>query len=123
MYPDSLTIVGDLLLGASAAGCLYLVAAGFATRRFAGRTGAKKPESPAVSILKPLCGEDPGLFDNLASFCCQSYPAWQIVFGVQAPHDPAIAVVRGLMAKFPAADLALVIDASQPRGNLKVANL
>jgi ceramide glucosyltransferase len=123
MYPDSLTIVGDLLLGASAAGCLYLVAAGFATRRFAGRTRAKQPESPAVSILKPLCGEDPGLFDNLASFCCQSYPAWQIVFGVQAPHDPAIAVVRGLMAKFPAADLVLVIDASQPRGNLKVANL
>jgi ceramide glucosyltransferase len=123
MYLDSLTIVGDLLLGASAAGCLYLVAAGFATRRFAGRARAKHPEPPLVSILKPLCGEDPGLFDNLASFCRQNYPAWQIVFGVQAPDDPAIAVVRRLMAEFPAADLALVIDSSQPRGNLKVANL
>jgi ceramide glucosyltransferase len=123
MYLDSLTIVGDLLLGASAAGCLYLVAAGFATRRFAGRAGAEHPESPPVSILKPLCGEDPGLFDNLASFCRQNYPAWQIVFGVQSPDDCAIAVVRRLIAEFPAADLALVIASSQPRGNLKVANL
>jgi ceramide glucosyltransferase len=123
MYRDFLTIVGDLLLATCAAGCLYLVAAALATRRFAARPRADRLESPPISVLKPLCGEDPGLFDNLASFCRQGYPAWQIVFGVQASDDPAIAVVRRLMVEFPAAELALVVDTARPRGNLKVANL
>jgi ceramide glucosyltransferase len=123
MSLDSLTIAGDFLLVLCAAGCLYLVAAGFATRRFAARARTRRPESPAISVLKPLCGEDLGLFDNLASFCRQDYPAWQIVFGVQAADDPAIAVVRRLMVEFPAADLALVVDAARPHANLKVANL
>jgi ceramide glucosyltransferase len=123
MYLDSLTIAGDMLLAGSALGCLYLAAAGLAARRFAARPRAPQVQSPPVSILKPLCGEDPGLFDNLASFCRQSYPVWQVVFGVQAPDDPAIAVVRRLMHDFPAADLVLVIEASRPGSNLKVANL
>jgi ceramide glucosyltransferase len=124
MYLDSLIYVGWVLLGGSAAGCLYLVAAGLATRRFAVRPRATQTESaPPVSVLKPLCGEDPGLFDNLASFCRQSYPAFQIVFGVQQRDDPAIAVVRRLIAQLPAADLALVVEGGRRGGNLKVANL
>jgi ceramide glucosyltransferase len=123
MSLDSLTIAGDFLLVLCATGCLYLVAAGLATRRFAARASTMQRESPPVSVLKPLCGEDPGLFDNLASFCRQNYPAWQVVFGVQAPDDPAIAVVRRLIVEFPAADLALVVDAARPHANLKVANL
>jgi ceramide glucosyltransferase len=123
MYLDSLTIAGDLLLATAAAGCLYLIAAGVATRRFAQRPRGKPMESPPLSILKPLCGEDLELFDNLSSFCRQDYPTWQVVFGVQSPDDLAIAVVRRLMLSFPLADLALVVDSAPHRGNLKVANL
>ncbi len=118
-----LTFLGWLLLAGSAAGCLYLLYAGLATRGFAGRVAGRSARSPPASLLKPLCGEDPELYANLVSFCRQDYPAWQIVFGVQDPADPAIAVVRRLIAAFPDADLKLVIEGGRDGGNLKVANL
>ncbi|MGO8915233.1 MAG: bacteriohopanetetrol glucosamine biosynthesis glycosyltransferase HpnI [Stellaceae bacterium] len=123
MYLDSLRFLGWLLLIGNAAGCLYLLYAGFAARSFAARRPARPADAPPASLLKPLCGEDPDLYANLASFCRQDYPAWQIVFGVQDPADPAIAVVRRLIAEFPQADLKLVIESGRGRGNLKVANL
>ena len=61
------------LLGASA-GCLYLIAALVFVGRFA-RSGVSTAGSfPSVTILKPLHGDEPGLFDNLATFCAQDYP-------------------------------------------------
>jgi ceramide glucosyltransferase len=123
MLSGWLTYVGWILLGGSAVGCLYLLYAGFAVRRFARRPRPRLAAPPAVSVLKPLCGEDPGLYENLRSLCRQDYPTWQVVFGVQDPGDPAIAIVRRLMAEFPDADLALVVGGTYRGGNLKVANL
>jgi ceramide glucosyltransferase len=123
MYLYSLIFLGWLLFACSAAGCVYLLYAGLATRRFAARALPHPTESPPVSVLKPLCGEDADLYANLASFCRQDYPSWQIVFGVQDPRDPAIAVVRRLMAEFPQADLELVVESGRRGDNLKVANL
>ena len=126
MYLDSLTytgFIGGVLLAGSTVGCIYLLYAGFAVRHFAARRQPIEADSGPVSILKPLCGEDPDLYDNLASFCRQSYAHWQIVFGVQDSNDPAIAVVRRLMAEYPDTDLALVVEGGRRDGNLKVANL
>ncbi|HXW40122.1 MAG TPA: bacteriohopanetetrol glucosamine biosynthesis glycosyltransferase HpnI [Xanthobacteraceae bacterium] len=123
MYLGSLTFLGWLLLAGSAVGCCYLLYAGLATRGFAGRVPARPGRSPPASLLKPLCGEDPDLYANLVSFCRQDYPSWQIVFGVQDPADPAIAVVRRLIAEFPDADLKLVVEGGRAGDNLKVANL
>jgi ceramide glucosyltransferase len=123
MYLNILTFLGWVLLAGSAAGCAYLLYAGFATRRFAARARPQAAESPPVSVLKPLCGEDAGLYANLASFCRQDHPHWQIVFGVQDADDPAIAVVRRLMAEFPDADLELVVESRRRGDNLKIANL
>ena len=126
MYLDSLTFigfVGGVLLAGSSVGCLYLIYAGFAVRHFTTRRPPPTVESLPVSVLKPLCGEDPELYANLASFCRQAYPRWQIVFGVQDADDPAIGVVRRLMVEYPSADLALVVESGRRDGNLKVANL
>ena len=38
--------------------------------------------TPPVTVLKPLCGLEPKLFECLRSFCEQDYPAYQVVFGV-----------------------------------------
>jgi ceramide glucosyltransferase len=123
MQREILIAVAWLLCAASAAGSFYLLCAGIATRRFAARAQRPAAESPPVSILKPLCGEDAGLYENLESFCRQEYPAWQVVFGVQDAHDAAIAIVRRLMAAYPAADMTLVVEPARRSGNLKVVNL
>jgi ceramide glucosyltransferase len=59
----------------------------------------------------------------LASVCAQSYPAFQIVFGVQDLHDPAIAVVERLRHRFPNVPIDLVIDTREHGTNRKVSNL
>ena len=104
-------------------GWVYLLAATLAVRRFARRTLAMATRRPAVSILKPLHGEEPGLFENLRSFAEQDYPAWQIVLGVNDPQDGALDAARALIRDFPAGDVALVVDRRSCGGNRKVSNL
>ena len=52
-------------------------------------------------VLKPLHGDEPLLERRSASFCAQDYPAFQIVFGVQDPADPALAVVAAAARALP----------------------
>ena len=78
---------------------------------------------PPVTILKPLCGAEPGLYECLRSFCDQAYPRFQIIFGVRDRDDPAVDVVGRLRAEFPAADLAVAIDRRQHGNSRKVSNL
>jgi ceramide glucosyltransferase len=77
---------------------------------------------PPVTVLKPLKGPGIDLYANLASFCRQDYPAYQIVFGVEDPRDPAAAVVQQLKRDFPERDISLSV-AWMPGTNRKVANL
>jgi ceramide glucosyltransferase len=80
--------------------------------------------SSGATILKPLYGAEPFLYENLASFCAQDYAGpVQILFGVQDRADPAIAVVRKLIADHPGRDLELVVDARVHGPNRKVSNL
>lgn len=81
-----------------------------------------------VTVLKPLCGDEPRLYRNLASFCRQRHPCFQLVFGVWEADDPALAVVERLRRAFPDCDIAVAIGAHQPAPgprtvNPKVANL
>jgi len=78
---------------------------------------------PAVSVLKPLCGSEPRLYECLRSFCDQNYPDYQIVFGVRSVDDPAVAVVDRLRAEFPHRDITLVSNDSVHGTNLKISNL
>jgi ceramide glucosyltransferase len=106
------------------AGSVYALAAGIMVRRFARRPAPLANSAPSVTILKPLHGAEPGLHDNLASFCAQDYAGpVQIIFGVQDPADAALAVVRRVMADFPTADICLVVDPSPHGANRKIANL
>src|SRR5438132_7820892 len=57
---------------------------------------------PAMSLLKPLCGVEPGLEVHLESFFRQEYPAFELLFAVRQPTDPAAAIVARLMARYPA---------------------
>jgi ceramide glucosyltransferase len=93
-----------------------------ARRRPAGIAGRSSGTTP-VSILKPLCGNEPRLYENLRSFCVQNHPHFQIIFGVKDTADSAVEVVRRLQSEFPDRDLQLVIDPRVHGQNLKVSNL
>jgi ceramide glucosyltransferase len=79
--------------------------------------------TPPITILKPVRGADDETYENFASFCRQNYPEYQIVFGVREETDPAVAVIRRLMANFPALDIELVISLDEIGHNAKVSNL
>lgn len=87
------------------------------------RPGVAASALPPVSVLKPLCGEEPWLYEGLRSFFCQDYPVYQLVFGVREATDPAIAIVRRLQAEFPERDAVLVVDPRLIGANAKVSNL
>lgn len=78
---------------------------------------------PAVTILKPLCGAEPGLYEHLRSFCEQDYPEFQIVFGVCDLADPACAVVQRLIQEFPSLPIDVVVNPQQHGSNCKTSNL
>jgi ceramide glucosyltransferase len=118
-----ISLFGEMLIAASVAGCVYLIHASVAVGHFVrGRTTARDERGP-VSVLKPLRGEDPGLYDNLASFFRQDIEEFQIVFGVSDAEDPALPIVRRLCTEFPQVDVALVIDNGTSGSNPKIANL
>jgi ceramide glucosyltransferase len=91
--------------------------------RFARRSAPPATQRPPVSILKPLCGDEPLLEEALASFCRLSYPEFQLVLGVQDPRDPALAVVARVRQRFPDSDIVVVTDPVVHGPNRKVSNL
>lgn len=116
---------GWLVLGLSLCGGAYAVVAAILTARVVRRAPDPQPsEFPAVTILKPLHGDEPGLERALASFLSQDYTApVQIVFGLHAESDPAQAIVARLKADFPNRDIAVVTDPRLHGANAKVSNL
>ena len=76
-----------------------------------------------VTVLKPLCGDEPRLEENLATLCEQSYPEYQLLFGVRDPLDPAIAVVERLKTRYSQREIQLVVDPRVHGSNFKVSNL
>jgi ceramide glucosyltransferase len=119
-----LSLTAWVCVATAVIGSVYTLIAAAAVRRFANSATRKATSHPAITILKPLHGFEPELYENLRSFCQQDYAGpVEIIFGVQGASDPAADVVRGLIADLPDADLVLVID-SRPHGaNRKIANL
>jgi ceramide glucosyltransferase len=76
-----------------------------------------------VSILKPVCGDEPYLEQAITSFCLQDYPRTQLIIGAQDPRDPALAVARRVRAQFPDCDIAIVVDPRLHGANRKISNL
>ncbi|MCQ8279758.1 bacteriohopanetetrol glucosamine biosynthesis glycosyltransferase HpnI [Acetobacteraceae bacterium KSS8] len=107
-------------------GCVQAGVGAVLLRRFVrGAARRRHTDVPVVpvTVLKPLHGDEPMLEQALDSFCRQDHPDFQIVFGVQDPEDPAIAVVRRLQQRFPQLQLDLVVSTQQHGPNRKIGNL
>ncbi len=123
MSLEVLKILSTLLDVSSFIGCVYLATAVVVVGRFTRRISARDATRPPASVMKPLCGHDPGLLENLLSFADQDYPEFEIICGVQNSEDSAIPVVERLKGERPRVPIALVIDSARRGRNLKVANL
>jgi ceramide glucosyltransferase len=80
-------------------------------------------DRPPVTLLKPLCGAEPGLYEHLRGFCRQDYPEYQVIFGVRESSDPAVAVASRLATEFPSLPIHVVVDSQQHGNNYKISNL
>ncbi len=121
-----LAIRAALLICVLAAMVYYLVAVvtgllWFADRRRQRALGLNF--TPPATIFKPVRGADAEAYENFASFCRQAYPDYQILFGVRDAHDPAVPIIRKLIADFPDRDIELVISDNEIGYNAKVSNL
>ena len=87
------------------------------------RAPASTGDFPAISVMRPLCGAEPRLYDTLKCFFQQDYPQFQLVFGVRDRNDPALQVVSRLRSEFPDQDVEVIVDARIHGANLKVSNL
>jgi ceramide glucosyltransferase len=109
--------------------CFYFLSAlglaGFLrdTRRKLKQTPLPESELPPVSILKPLKGVDPEIWESFCSHCEQNYPEFQVIFGVSDPDDPAVEVVRKLQTKYPNRKIELIVCDRVLGANIKVSNL
>ena len=78
---------------------------------------------PPVSILKPLKGADPEMYESFRSHCLQEYPEYEIIFGVSDFNDPAVATVQELQREFSGYPIRLMVCSEKLGPNIKVSNL
>src|SRR5881398_1521558 len=115
----------DAVLVLAAAPLAYYALGTLVALRFFRRERARtlpNYTSPA-SILKPVRGVDFGSYENFASFCRQGYPDYEILFAVNDESDPALPVIRQIIAEFPQRQIRLFTSAADLGANRKVNKL
>ena len=118
-------VAGILLLCAT----VYYFGVCYSVWRFRRGRNHNSPENgnpvalPALSVLKPVSGSTPALYENIRAHALQDYPEYELLFGVSGVSgrgDPAAEAVRRLAREFPRLRIELVECGSSPEGNPKV---
>ena len=123
---SSLREILAALVGVGAvAGCGYYALCLWSARDFlrSARRQQPSPFTPPVSILKPLKGTDPDIYESFRSHCLQDYPDYELIFGVSDASDPAVELVHRLQQEFPQRAIELVVCPKVLGTNMKVSNL
>jgi ceramide glucosyltransferase len=79
--------------------------------------------APAVSIVQPLCGVDAFSQQTLASIFALDYPAYEIIFCLADPADPAAPLARRFIADNPGVPARLLIGDDHFSVNPKLNNI
>jgi ceramide glucosyltransferase len=110
-----MTLVLSVLLGLLLVGsCVYCVLVGVAARRYLAVSPPAISGFPPISVLKPLCGKDDRLEENLRSFFTQDYSDYEILFAVHGLSDPAAAIVDRVCLEFPHGPNVRLIETGDP---------
>jgi ceramide glucosyltransferase len=126
MIQQVLRSIEFLAVAAAISSIAYYVVCLWSAARFlrdAAFFGSSSQNLPPVSILKPLKGTDAEMYESFRTHCLQDYSAYEIIFGVSDPDDPAIQQVERLRAEFPQRDIRMVHCSQNLGSNTKVSNL
>lgn len=102
---------------------VYYLLALWALRRFVRRPVASDGLAPPVSILKPLHGLDPHIYECLRSHCVQQYSQYEIIFGINDESDPVLPLVERLQQESPKCAMQVLICREVLGANRKVSSL
>jgi len=98
----------------------YLIAIFSAWRYFRQpRPPINRSFTPPVSNLKPIRGLDLDAYDNLASFCRQDYPDYELLLCVDPSDDAVHSVIERLRRDFPERTRANRRDSGLRRGDCR----
>jgi ceramide glucosyltransferase len=129
-YPSAIAILRWAILALALGPLFYYLVGIYSAWRFfrvAHRRATQSPfakgDAPPISVLKPIRGLDPDVYENFASFCHQDYPGFEILFAVNDAEDPAVSIVRKLIADFPERYIRLIVVEERLGPNTKVSNL
>lgn len=115
------TIATALLLVAGAGLCFMALQIFLLVRHL--RVAAPRPSHcPGISVLKPLCGIDDDLANNIASFAGLDYPHYEVLLGVRDANDPAYPIARAAETRWPGL-MRIVLQRGEPGLNPKVNQL
>src|ERR1700733_7931042 len=116
--------LADLLVLLLVGSWIYCVLTAVAARRYLAISPPGLEDLPAISVLKPLCGLEDCLADNLHSFFKQDYPHYEILFAVHSLSDPAVAVVEKVRSEFPHGPRVHLVETGESAApNAKAHNL
>ena len=117
-----MSVVSHGLFLLCAIGMVAVAIQHLALRRHLGRPQPRPRQRPPISILKPLCGVDDDLAQNLAVFCALDYPDYELVLGVRSTADAAYALAQAAVQRHPQR-VRLVVQRGEPGLNPKVNQL
>jgi ceramide glucosyltransferase len=110
------TVLG-LTLGA------HVLSAGLAAWRLRRRVPVEGAERPHVSLIRPVCGVDRFDRETLSGSFSQDYPDYEVLFCAASEQDPAVALLRDLIAAHPDVPARVLIGEDMISANPKLNNL
>src|SRR3974390_3687467 len=114
----------DLCIAGAAVGGVYLAATAWLILRYRAGEPRRVAVPVPVSVIMPLCGQEPGRYERLLALCDQQYSGKiEIVCGTLDRHDAAIEIIAAVKKARPAADLHCHADPKMHGQSRKMSNL
>lgn len=102
---------------------LHLASVWVVARRLRAPVPDRPAEAPFVTLLRPVCGLDRFDPETLGSSFLLDYPDYEVIFCAATADDPAVPVLRHLIARHPQVRATLLIGEERVSGNPKLNNL
>ena len=116
--------LSTLLLAPIVISCLYWIATSLMmVRFFRDRPREGSGWLPTVSLIKPVCGVEKNLYENLSTACRQTYPDYEVIFSVQDSNDPALPLLERIRDENSRVPVRIVVDGASAGPNGRLSNI